>query len=137
MTATPAEPTGTPGPCLTTKDSSPRAGQAVTSRDVRAALAMLSAEQRRVVVEIYYHHRSVADTADMLRIHPAKVTSMAYSAVRWLPRALASRKLLWPVAASADGSSAASAPARPAGERRAPSGSAERLADRIGRAAGF
>jgi RNA polymerase sigma-70 factor, ECF subfamily len=66
-----------------------RAGPAVTSRDVRAALAALSAEHRQVIVEIYYHHRSVAETADVLGIRPSSVVSLAYSAVRQLPHTLA------------------------------------------------
>jgi Sigma-70, region 4 len=95
MVAIPAKPAGMPGPrpAVGVEDGSPlwsaqRAGQAVTGRDVCAALAMLSAEHRRVVIEIYYHHRSVAETADLLGIRASNVVSLASSAVRQL-RALA------------------------------------------------
>ena len=49
----------------------------------------MSAEQRQVIVELYYHHRSVAETAGALGIRPSGVLSLAYSAVRQLPVALA------------------------------------------------
>jgi RNA polymerase sigma-70 factor, ECF subfamily len=66
-----------------------RGSPAFTGADVRAALAALSAEHRQVIVEIYYHHRSVTETAVALGIHPSSVISLAYSAVRQLPQALA------------------------------------------------
>jgi DNA-directed RNA polymerase specialized sigma24 family protein len=96
MGALPSEPAAMPGPrsAVGVEDGSPpwsaqRTGQAVTGRDVCAALAMLRAEHRQVIVEMYYHHRSVAETAELLCIRASKVVSLASSAVRQLPRALA------------------------------------------------
>lgn len=66
-----------------------RVRPAATARDVRSALAALSARHRQVIVEIYYHHRSVAETADVLGIESSSVISLAYSAVRQLSHALA------------------------------------------------
>ena len=65
-----------------------RTGPAITGPDVRAALAALSAEYRQVIVEIYYHHRSVAETADLLHVSPATVISRAHFAIGQFPRAL-------------------------------------------------
>lgn len=59
-------------------------GQAMTGADVRAALAGLATEQRQVIVEIYYHNRSVRETADLLRVPVSTVASLAYTAVRHL-----------------------------------------------------
>ena len=70
-------------------ESAQGGGPAVTGKDVRAALAGLNAQHRQVIVEIYYHHRSVAETADVLGIRASSVVSLAYSAVRQLPDALA------------------------------------------------
>jgi RNA polymerase sigma-70 factor, ECF subfamily len=91
MTATPAEPTRRPGPGLPADDkhddrpgTAARAGHAITGRDVRAALGGLSAEHRQVIVEIYYNSHSVYETADVLQVPAAKVTSRAYAALRQL-----------------------------------------------------
>lgn len=96
MTATPAEPTGKPGPRLPAdgkQDDRPRAAtrakHTITGWDVRAALAHLSVEHRQVIVEIYYNSRSVYETADVLQIPVATVTSRAYAGVRQLVRGLA------------------------------------------------
>jgi Sigma-70, region 4 len=64
-------------------------GLEVTGGEVRAALATLSTKHRQVIMEIYYHHHSVAETADLLRIRASAVRSLAYSAIRELARALA------------------------------------------------
>lgn len=95
MTATPAGSARKPKPGLTTDakhDCGPRpaecTGPTVTSLDVGDALAALSTEQRQVIIEIYYHSRSVSETADLLRIPTAMVTSRAYLATRQLARAL-------------------------------------------------
>ena len=108
MTGTPAEPARRPGPGLIADgqhDDRPgataRGGPAITSRDVRAALARLSAEHRRVIVEIYYHKRSVYETAELLQLPVATVTSQAYSALRELLGVLAA-----PTGPSADASPA-------------------------------
>jgi RNA polymerase sigma-70 factor (ECF subfamily) len=94
MVARPVEPADPPlSLAVGVKDGrrsrSAQHGQAVTGQDVRAALATLSAEHRQVIVEIYYHHRSVAETADLLCMRASKVASLAYSATCQLPRALA------------------------------------------------
>jgi DNA-directed RNA polymerase specialized sigma24 family protein len=96
MTATPAEPAGRPGPDLAAdgkhddwSGTAARAGQAITGREVRAALGRLNAEHREVIVEMYYNSRSVYETADVLQIPVATVTSRAYTAVRQLQRGIA------------------------------------------------
>jgi DNA-directed RNA polymerase specialized sigma24 family protein len=92
MAPIPAQLTGTAATGI--GDSRPgehaqRARLAVTGRDVRAALAGLSAEHRLVIVQIYYYHRSVAETAVTLGVRPSAVISLAYSAVCQLPHTLA------------------------------------------------
>jgi DNA-directed RNA polymerase specialized sigma24 family protein len=112
MGPSPARPAGRPRRTLAVAGRRPslteRAGRAVTAQEVRAALAALSPQQRQVIVEIYFHHRSVAETGDLLRICATSVVSLAYSAVRQLPRALV---------AAADDAAAASAPGRPGRQR--------------------
>jgi DNA-directed RNA polymerase specialized sigma24 family protein len=96
MTATPAEPAGSRRPGIRADGKhhhhGPRPaepiGRAITGRDVRAALATLNVEHRRVIIEIYYHNRSVRETADLLCIPVATVASRAYSAIRQLLRAV-------------------------------------------------
>jgi len=93
MRVIPAESAGRSGPRPTrgVEDASPpwqHPGQVVTGPDVRTALARLSAEHRQVIVEIYYHQRSVAETADLLCIRASQVVSLASSAVRQLLPAL-------------------------------------------------
>jgi RNA polymerase sigma-70 factor, ECF subfamily len=70
-----------PGPTEST-------GQPITGADVRAALAGLAAEHRQVIVELYYHNRSVGETADFLQVPVSTVARLAYTAVRHLPRAV-------------------------------------------------
>ncbi len=95
MTATPVESARRPRSGIRTdgrhhhRPGPPkRAGQAVNSRDVRAALAALGAEYRQVIIEMYYHNRSVRETADLLHIPVATVTSRAYWAAGHLLRAV-------------------------------------------------
>jgi RNA polymerase sigma-70 factor (ECF subfamily) len=95
MTATPAGSARNPKPGLTADakhDCGPRpaecTGSAATGRDVGDALAALSTEHRQVIIEIYYHNRSVSETADLLRISTAMVISRAYLGTRQLARAL-------------------------------------------------
>ena len=116
MTATPAESAGRPRPGISADGkrhywpgSAERTGQAVTSRDVRAALAALNAEHRQVIIEIYYHNRSVCETADLLRIPVATVASRGYSAIRQLLRAVTAIRQL----PRALGTPTGSSPARP------------------------
>jgi RNA polymerase sigma-70 factor, ECF subfamily len=66
-----------------------RIGRTITALDVRAALATLSAPHRRVIIEMYYNDRSVAETARLLGIPPGTVKSRAHYATRQLRRILA------------------------------------------------
>jgi DNA-directed RNA polymerase specialized sigma24 family protein len=103
MTTTPAESAGRPTPGIrggSTHHYQPgparRNGQAITGRDVLARLAALNAEHRQVIVEIYYHNRSVGQTADLLGIPAATVASRAYWAVYHLLRAVPAIRQLSP-----------------------------------------
>jgi RNA polymerase sigma-70 factor (ECF subfamily) len=62
--------------------------QVITGLDVRAALATLSRPHRQIIVEIYYHNHSVAETARILGIPPGTVKSRAHYATRQLRQAL-------------------------------------------------
>lgn len=64
----------------------------ITSLDVRAALASLSAPHREVIFEIYYNNRSVAETASILGIPPGTVKSRAHRATHQLRRLLGTRQ---------------------------------------------
>lgn len=63
--------------------------RSITSLDVRAALASLSPAHRRIIIEIYYNNRSVAETARLLGVPPGTVKSRAHYATRQLRRVLA------------------------------------------------
>jgi RNA polymerase sigma-70 factor (ECF subfamily) len=63
--------------------------QAVTALDVRAALTMLSTEQREVITEMYFRGRSVAETAEILGIPVGTVKSRSYYGLRQLRRIIA------------------------------------------------
>jgi RNA polymerase sigma-70 factor, ECF subfamily len=58
---------------------------------VTEALDSLSLEHRAVIVETYYRGRSVAETAEVLRIPPGTVKSRCYYALRALKLALVER----------------------------------------------
>jgi RNA polymerase sigma-70 factor, ECF subfamily len=58
--------------------------QVITALDVRAALSKLTAEHRQVIVEMYFHGRSVAEIAGTLSIPPGTVKSRAYYGLRQL-----------------------------------------------------
>jgi RNA polymerase sigma-70 factor (ECF subfamily) len=58
---------------------------------VADALRSLSREHRAVIVETYYHGRSVAEAAEVLGIPPGTVKSRCYYALRALKLALAER----------------------------------------------
>jgi RNA polymerase sigma-70 factor (ECF subfamily) len=58
--------------------------RAITSLDVRAALATLTPPHRQVIIEIYYHNRSVAETARLLGVPAGTVKSRAHYATRQL-----------------------------------------------------
>jgi RNA polymerase sigma-70 factor (ECF subfamily) len=64
----------------------------ITGVDVRAALATLSVPHRRVIVEMYYNNRSVAETARLLGVPPGTVKSRAHYATRQLRRVLAASR---------------------------------------------
>jgi RNA polymerase sigma-70 factor (ECF subfamily) len=55
---------------------------------VRAAISALPCLQRQVLTEIYYHDRSVAETARILQIPPGTVKSRTFYGLRALRRAL-------------------------------------------------
>jgi DNA-directed RNA polymerase specialized sigma24 family protein len=87
MTATPAGSARKPRPGPTADaecDCGTRPGEctgpALTGRDVGDVLAALSIEQRQAIIEIYYHNRSVSETADLFRVPTAVVTSRVYLA---------------------------------------------------------
>ena len=61
---------------------------------VRAAISALPGLQRQVLTEIYYHDRSVAETARILRIPPGTVRSRTFYGLRALRRALAAHDAL-------------------------------------------
>ena len=61
---------------------------------VRAAIADLPGPQRLVLTEIYYHDRSVAETARLLRIPPGTVKSRTFYGLRALRRVLAAHDAL-------------------------------------------
>jgi RNA polymerase sigma-70 factor (ECF subfamily) len=62
--------------------------QAITAMDVRAALAQLKPERRQVIIEVYYHGRSVAEIAQRLGIPNGTVKSRTYYGLRELKRLL-------------------------------------------------
>ena len=133
MIATPAESPGRRNPGggngKRNRRPGPRegTGQAITGADVRAALAGLAAEHRQVIVEIYYHNRSVRETADLLRVPVSTVASRAYTAVRHLPRALtAARELARPALCRANPLNAPPLPRTPCAAS-ATSGAASQL----------
>ncbi len=69
-------------------DADDRVEQAVTAMDVRAVLATLSTEHRRVIFEMYYRNRSVAEIAEALGIPVGTVKSRAFYALHALRRAM-------------------------------------------------
>jgi RNA polymerase sigma-70 factor (ECF subfamily) len=62
--------------------------QAMTAMDVRAALAQLTPEHRKVITEIYYLGRSAAEVAKLLNIPEGTVKSRSYYGLRQLKRLL-------------------------------------------------
>jgi RNA polymerase sigma-70 factor (ECF subfamily) len=62
--------------------------QAMSAIDMRSALAQLTPEHRQVIVEMYYHSRSVAEIAEKLGIPSGTVKSRCYYALRQLRRVL-------------------------------------------------
>jgi RNA polymerase sigma-70 factor, ECF subfamily len=63
--------------------------QVVTALDVRTALALLSAEHRQVITEMYFRGRSVAETAEILGVPVGTVKSRSYYGLRQLRLAIA------------------------------------------------
>ncbi|GLZ38695.1 sigma-70 family RNA polymerase sigma factor [Actinokineospora sp. NBRC 105648] len=64
------------------------AQRVVDSMSVLAAIERLSEDHRRVLVEIYFHDRSVADAARALGITPGTVKSRSHYAVQALRLAM-------------------------------------------------
>jgi RNA polymerase sigma-70 factor (ECF subfamily) len=60
------------------------------SHTVRRALATLSADHRRVLLEIYYRGRSVGEAAEILGVPEGTVKSRTYHALRALRKAVGS-----------------------------------------------
>ncbi len=60
--------------------------QAMTAKDVRAALAQLRPEHRQVIVEMFYFGRSVTEIAQLLSIPEGTVKSRGYYGLRELKR---------------------------------------------------
>jgi RNA polymerase sigma-70 factor (ECF subfamily) len=75
-------------PCPDLPDPTDPIDSAITALDVRNALATLSPAHRRVITELYFNSRSVAETADILGIPPGTVKSRAHYATRQLRHAL-------------------------------------------------
>ena len=67
--------------------------RALESWTVAEALADLSPQHRSVLIETYYHGRSVAEAAAVLGIPPGTVKSRSYYALRALKLALEERGL--------------------------------------------
>ena len=59
--------------------------------DVRAAVAVLPGAQRQVMIEIYFHDRSVSETARVMQIPPGTVKSRTFYGLRALRRILAAQ----------------------------------------------
>jgi RNA polymerase sigma-70 factor, ECF subfamily len=64
---------------------------AATARDVRAALGLLSAERRQVIVEMYFRGHSAAETARLLGVPEGTVRSRSYYGLRQLRRTIPPR----------------------------------------------
>lgn len=58
--------------------------QTVTALDVRAAIAQLSTEHQQVIVQMYFHDHTVAETAEILGIPAGTVKSRSYYGLRQL-----------------------------------------------------
>jgi RNA polymerase sigma-70 factor, ECF subfamily len=74
--------------------------RAIIGLDVRTALATLSRPHRQIIIEIYYHNRSVDETAAILGIPPGTVKSRAHYATRQLRRALTPTPATTPAAST-------------------------------------
>jgi DNA-directed RNA polymerase specialized sigma24 family protein len=64
---------------------------AATAQDVRAALGLLSAERRQVIVEMYFRGHSAAETARLLGVPEGIVRSRSYYGLRQLRRTIPPR----------------------------------------------
>jgi RNA polymerase sigma-70 factor, ECF subfamily len=70
----------------------------VTAPDVRVALARLSPEHRAVITEMYLNRHTAVETAEILGIPVAAVTSRSYYALHALRAAAAGSRLGAPAA---------------------------------------
>jgi len=71
--------------------TSQRADASIDQTGVRAAIAALPWHQRRVLTEVYYRDRSVAETARILQIPAGTVKSRIFYGLRALRRTLAAQ----------------------------------------------
>jgi len=74
--------------------SGQQADASIDGVGVRAAIAALPGPQRRVLTEIYYRDRSLAETARILQIPPGTVKSRTFYGLRALRRVLAAHDAL-------------------------------------------
>lgn len=82
------------GPCLATAGVSDDLDSVLVARDVAAAIRTLSASHRDVVLETYFRGRTVAETAETLKIPVGTVKSRTYYALRALKLALEERGVM-------------------------------------------
>jgi len=68
--------------------TSQRADASIDETGVRAAIAALPWHQRRVLIEVYYRDRSVAETARLLQIPAGTAKSRIFYGLRALRRTL-------------------------------------------------
>jgi DNA-directed RNA polymerase specialized sigma24 family protein len=115
MTATPAESAGSHRRGVGGNGTHPRrpgrawrSGQAITGREVRAALAALDTGYRQVIIEIYYRGRSLDETADLLCVSADTVAARAYAATCQLQLAVRAIRELPRVSGASDHTSAGS-----------------------------
>jgi RNA polymerase sigma-70 factor (ECF subfamily) len=91
MRAKAARPTEVAESPTTVPVESDHAQRVADSMLALEALDHLSDEHRSVIVEIYFHDRSVAETAELLGIPPGTVKSRSHNALKVLRRSLAGR----------------------------------------------
>jgi RNA polymerase sigma-70 factor, ECF subfamily len=97
-----AEPAGEilDGRHIEMPDPVPLIDQTIDALDIRAALAQLSPDHRRVITEMYFRGHSVAETAKILGIPAGTVKSRSYYAVRLLRETAARGPAGYPAEAS-------------------------------------
>jgi RNA polymerase sigma-70 factor (ECF subfamily) len=93
MRAKASRPTEVPESPATVAVEGDHAQRVADSMLAVEALDVLSAEQRSVIVEIYFNDRSVAETAEVLGIPTGTVKSRTHSAMKTLREVLAGRSV--------------------------------------------